>query len=245
MSGETNINDCGGLLDYISGACTEEEKAAFEAHLQSCGSCRQELAEWQIVWEALPTDMDLLEPPRDLKERIMTAAKAAPRRRGSKVSGWRKPALAVAAAAVVFCAGTLWPNPWIEREPAVPTIEQALEVPASQIVQLNMLKAEPGGKTNAYGVACIVDNGQSRQFVVYVFGAQETKDEEAYQVWLVRDGVRTSAGTFRVDDKGVGLLTMAVGAEELAYDRIGITLEPDEWGDRPRGPKAFGTEAVL
>ncbi len=157
----------------------------------------------------------------------------------------RKPLIAVAAAAIIFFSGSLWDNPLIKsRQPSPPSIENALFAPASRIVKISTLKAESNEKKHAYGIACIVDNGQSKQFVVYVFGALPTKNEQAYQVWLLRDGNRSSAGTFRVDEKGIGLLSMAIESGELNYDRIGITLEPDDKGNHPRGPKTFGTEAI-
>lgn len=245
MSDDTYSSDCDIVLDYLSGACTEEEREAFERHLPHCTSCSQELAELQIVWEALPLDIERIEPPQDLKEQIMTAAKAAPRRAElPQRTSWRKPLIAAAAAAIIFFSGSLWDNPFIKnRQPSPPSIENALFAPASRVVKISTLKAESNEKKHAYGIACIVDNGQSKQFVVYVFGALPTKNEQAYQVWLLRDGNRSSAGTFRVDEKGIGLLSMAIESGELNYDRIGITLEPDDKGNHPRGPKTFGTEA--
>lgn len=246
MNDEAYSRDCDFILDYLSGACSKEEKEAFERHLTYCDSCRQELAELRIVWEELPLDMERIEPPKDLKEQIMAAAKEAPRRHKawSARKLW-KPAVAAAAAALIFVGGSLWDNPFVKNQDTrLATIEHALSVPASEIVQITMLKAESTEKEHAYGVACIVDNGKSKQFVVYVFGAEETKDEEAYQVWLLREGIRTSAGTFRVNEKGVGLLTMGIESDQLTFDSIGITLEPDEKGDQPRGTKAFGTDTA-
>lgn len=236
--------NCDFILDYLSDACSEEEKEAFERHLTYCESCKQELAELQIVWEELPLDMERIAPPEDLKEQIMSAAKAAPKRHKARSERklW-KPVIAVAAAALIFVSGSLWDNPFIKnKDTRLESIENALFAPASEIVQISMLKAESAEKEHAYGVVCIVDNGKSKQFVVYVFGAQETKNEEAYQVWFLRDGIRTSAGTFRVDEKGVGLLVMGIDSEQLTYDSIGITLEPDDEGDQPRGTKAFGID---
>ncbi|WP_169083366.1 anti-sigma factor [Paenibacillus sp. PL91] len=244
MNDEAYSRDCDFILDYLSGTGSNEEREAFERHLTYCDSCKQELAELQIVWEELPLDMNRIEPPEDLKEQIMAAAKAVPRRHKARIGRklW-KPAIAVAAAALIFVGGSLWENPFVKKQDSrLESIENALFAPASEIVQITMLKAESTEKEHAYGVACIVDNGKSKQFVVYVFGAQETKNEEAYQVWLLREGIRTSAGTFRVDEKGVGLLAMGIESEQLTYDSIGITLEPDEKGDQPRGTKAFGTD---
>lgn len=243
MNDEAYSGNCDFILDYLAGACSENEKEAFERHLAYCDSCKQELAELQFVWEELPLDMERIEPPEDLKEQIMAAAKAAPKRHKARSERklW-KPAIAAAAAALIFVGGSLWDHLFINKQDAqLESIENALLAPASEIVQISMLKAESTESEHAYGVACIVDNGKSKQFVVYVFGAQETKNEEAYQVWLLRDGIRSSAGTFRVDEKGVGLLVMGIESEQLTYDNIGITLEPDEKGDQPRGTKAFGT----
>ncbi|MDQ8734311.1 anti-sigma factor [Paenibacillus sp. LHD-38] len=244
MNDDTYSSDCDFILDYLSGACSEEQKEAFERHLTYCDSCRQELAELQIVWEELPLDMERIEPPEDLKEQIMAAAKAASKRHKARsVRKLWKPAIGAAAAVLIFVSGSLWDNPFIKnKDSRLETIENALFAPASEIVQIMMLKAEATEKEHAYGVACIVDNGKSKQFVVYVFGAEETKNEEAYQVWLLREGIRTSAGTFRVDEKGVGLLAMGIESEQLTFDSIGITLEPDAKGDQPRGTKAFGTD---
>ena len=70
-----------------------------------------------------------------------------------------------------------------------------------------------------------------------LFGAAETQGDEAYQVWLIKDGQRSSAGTFRVSDtsRGIGLLAMPIQGGKLDFDAIGITLEPDEHGSQPRG----------
>ena len=62
-------------------------------------------------------------------------------------------------------------------------------------------------------------------------------------MWLVKDGKRSSAGTFRVNqkDRGIGLLAMPIASDKLAFDSIGITLEPDDQGDHPRGTKMYGS----
>ncbi|AJY77006.1 anti-sigma factor [Paenibacillus beijingensis] len=247
MNDELYSAECELVLDYLSGTGTKEDKEAFERHLPHCNRCKQELAELQMVWEALPTDMERVEPPKDLKKQIMTAVKSEARSQNSqqypKRIRWGKAVLGAAAAILIFAAGSFWDNPFRSRDAALPSLEQALSIPASQIVRIDRLIAEPGEKANAYGVACIIDNGTSRQFAVYVFGAQATSGQQAYQVWLASDGSRISAGTFRVNDSGVGLLAMPIASSDLSYDRIGITLEPDDTGDHPRGPKAFGTKA--
>lgn len=251
MPHEEQTSVCGLCLDYVTGTCTDEEKQAFERHLPDCPDCRAEIEELRTVWEALPADMERLEPPADLKEQVMNAVLAAePAGRESKPAE-RKPSpfrrrnlYAVAAALAFVLFVSVWNYRLYEkRTAAVPaSIEQALNVSASQIERLIPLRPQTAEPSDAYGVACVVGNGTGRQFIVYVFKAKATSGSEAYQVWLLRGSERKSAGTFRVGEKGVGVLAMSVDSpDSLAFDAIGITLEPDDRGNQPRGTKMFGS----
>lgn len=237
---------CDMCLDYISGACTDEDKRAFERHLPNCADCRAEIDELRLVWEAFPDSMERIEPPKDLKKQVMDAALAAdgdrkPASSRPSAKRWITRAL-VSVAALVFIAGSVWNYGLYRERMAAPlTLEQALDIPAMQIEQLVSLKPEDSQAERAYGVACIVNNGQSKQFIVYVFGAQATAGSQAYQVWLLQDGQRRSAGTFRVDEQGIGVLALPIASDSLTFDSIGITLEPDDRGDQPRGNKKFGS----
>ncbi|SEN56869.1 anti-sigma factor [Paenibacillus sp. OV219] len=246
---------CELCLEYVSDACNAEEKAAFELHLPHCEACQQELQELRTVWEALPTDIHQIEPPPDLKQQVMDAALAAQpadngrslrhsaARRRRSLSRKLTPALLTAAVAGLVLMGAWNWQLRSEQLRAPLPVEQALNVSAAQIKELVPLQAAGKLAGKSSGVACIVDNGQSRQFVVYLFGAGTTTGSEAYQVWLVKDGVRKSAGTFRVgpSDRGVGLLAMPMESAKLDFDSIGITIEPDDKGDQPRGTKVYGS----
>ncbi|QHW35311.1 anti-sigma factor [Paenibacillus rhizovicinus] len=257
---------CDDCLSYIAGLCSEEEKRVFELHLPTCDSCRQELEDLHIVWEALPANMEMMEPPKDLKQQVMKAVRAADaesadggktqsnrllrpfsagKSRRSRLPRGMKPMLALfAAAASAIVLLSIW-NAQLRSEHAADPlpVEQALSVPASNIKQLVSLKSQAPETAESSGVACIVDNGQSKQFVVYLFGAPPTLGEEAYQVWLIKDGKRSSAGTFRVgsNSRGIGLLAMPIQGKKLDFDAIGITLEPDEHGSQPRGTRMYGS----
>ncbi|MBO7746143.1 anti-sigma factor [Paenibacillus sp. MWE-103] len=259
--------ECEDCLSYVAGLCGDEERRAFERHLPGCDACRQELEDLNLVWEALPAAMEMMEPPASLKQEVMDAVRAAdaeaaggaaaryapaiqPERtaaadRRPRPAWTLKPAAALfAAAAAAIVLLSVW-NVELRREQTLNPlpIERALNVSASNIEQLVALKPASQDAGNSSGVACIIDNGQSRQFVVYVFGASPTEGEEAYQVWLVKDGQRSSAGTFRIgrDSRGIGLLAMPIQGKDLDFDAIGITLEPDDRGSQPRGHKMYGS----
>ncbi|MCM3626388.1 anti-sigma factor [Paenibacillus glycanilyticus] len=243
MKQQQNVTVCHYVLDYISGVCSDKEKKAFERHLPACPACQSELEELRLVWDSLPSDMDLIEPPADLKQRVMNAALASPQpiaKRPVRKLAWGAIAAAVLA---VFIAGTMWNiNLYNSRSSqAVIPIEQALSVSASQINQFISLKPVSEDVASSYAVACIVDNGSNKQFVVYVFGAPVSTGDTVYQVWLNHSGQKDSAGTFRVDEKGIGVLAMPIADQTLAFDSIGITIEPDEHGDQPRGTKVYSS----
>ncbi|PWW04808.1 putative zinc finger protein [Paenibacillus cellulosilyticus] len=261
---DNNRKLCSMVLDFVSGDCTEEEASAFEAHLAGCAECQSELEELRVIWEVLPVDMDLIDPPTDLKQQVIESIFAADAEAyeskqsqlepnhdiGKPITSQRSPRLRyvriwAAAIVLVLAVGSIFGYQQIQsRAEYIPTLEDALDVSAAhidQIVSLKPVSVTPDQPS--YGVACIVDNGTNKQFIVYVFGAKETSGDQAYQVWLVDDGVRRSAGTFRVEEKmrGIGVLSMPIASDQLAFDAIGITLEPDDQGDQPRGTKVFGS----
>ncbi|MDI4649414.1 anti-sigma factor [Cohnella hashimotonis] len=252
---------CDLCLSVLTGECSDEERLAFERHLPGCEACRAEWNDLEVAWGALYADMEKIKPPEDLKRQVMDAALAAdlamakkpdtkkaetaPGRRNSRRTG-RGRWLAVSASVllILLAVSSVWNYKLSRENGAAPLpIERALSVTASQVKLAVPLRAEASEASQAFGIACIVDNGKSRQFVVYVYGASPTSGEEAYQVWLLKDGVRKSAGTFRVadNDQGLGVLAMPIEADSLDFDKIGITLEPDDRGSQPRGEKMFGS----
>ncbi|WP_219838075.1 anti-sigma factor [Paenibacillus sp. R14(2021)] len=263
MTERGRLPACEHSLDYLAGLCSEEDKFVFERHLPHCASCQQELEELRFVWEALPAHMELMEPPVDLKQQVMDAALTAEVKRADNGSNsrplpaaeaaavarrpWfgRKSAAALfSAAAAVILLLSLWNIQLRSEQNHAPLpIEEALSVSAAQITHLVKLQSKTPEATDSSGVACIVDNGHSKQFVTYIFGAAATTGSEAYQVWLIKDGKRSSAGTFRIgaSDRGIGLLAMPIKGDGLDFDAVGITLEPDDRGSQPRGMKVYGS----
>ncbi|WP_309122071.1 anti-sigma factor domain-containing protein [Paenibacillus sp.] len=238
---------CGFLLEYVSGDGTEAERRAFERHLPGCPACAEETAELTEAWEGLSADMERVEPPKDLKKQVLDAAFAS-EPPTSEPSAFERPSsrrwlrygFAAAASVVIAVMGLRNYELQSDRSAMPLPLEEAASASAASIERLVPLYASSEAE-RAYGVACVVDNGRDKQFIVYVFGAERTEGEEAYQVWLLKDGERSSAGTFRVNEDGIGVLAMPIATEPPAFDAIGITIEPDDRGDQPRGERAFAS----
>lgn len=224
---------CELCLAYVSGECSLEEQHAFEHHLSTCHECQVTLNDLQMIWESLPAELDLIEPPKDLKKKVMNTVTGPPIVNKYWIT------VSAALFALLF-VGSLWIQSLKEDQvDSVIPVEQALSVSAAHIEKIVTLQSVTYDASSAYGVACIVNNGEDRQFVVYVFNATETTDQQVYQVWLMNDNKRSSAGTFQVNSQGVGLLAMPISSDDFAFRTVSISLEPDDKGNEPRGAKVF------
>lgn len=84
----------------------------------------------------------------------------------------------------------------------------------------------------AHGLATIVIDSQGTHLVVQAEKLPQLQDSEAYQVWLIKGDVKHNAGTFLSRD-GTGALYYTFDPGD--YEMVAITLEPDAYGEQPRG----------
>jgi anti-sigma-K factor RskA len=110
----TEQPNCGhDAAAYALGALEPDEARAFRRHLESCAICRDELAAFERVVDALPISAPQHEAPRALRRRVMRAVRAESqhadqrprRRRFSGLAGTvARPAVAVGLAVAVAVA---------------------------------------------------------------------------------------------------------------------------------------------
>ncbi|WP_276351376.1 anti-sigma factor [Cohnella caldifontis] len=248
---------CQGLADYMTGEMSDVERKRFERHLDTCAACREDAAEWRLVWDRLAEEAPQLELPADLKEEVLGAVfgsgqsrsgdSASPARAFSTVpsrgTAWRRLAVIMAVVAA-FAAGFVLRGPLSSSLMTAPA--PAASASVSEIERIYRLtpasEASPYlSRSGAYGVACLMNNGGERSLAVYVFGTAKTEGDQVYHVWLLRDGKRDSAGTFKVGSSGVGLLTVPWTDRRQGFDQVGITLEQNGNTTSPQGPKIFGS----
>lgn len=84
----------------------------------------------------------------------------------------------------------------------------------------------------AKGLAAIVMDSQGTHLVVQAEKLPQLQNNEAFQVWLIKDDEHYNAGTFLSKD-GVGALYYTFDPGD--YETVAITLEPDAYGNLPRG----------
>jgi len=85
-----NGRECGeNAAAYVLGALEPGEAEAFRAHLAECHACRDEVAAFEQITEALPASTGRSEVPRDLRRRVMREVRATPKSAPARASSIR------------------------------------------------------------------------------------------------------------------------------------------------------------
>ncbi|WP_458353312.1 anti-sigma factor [Peribacillus frigoritolerans] len=235
--------ECVNLLSFLSGELGEKEKKAFAEHLIQCSECTREYKQMTEAWNSLKWDFEEMEPSSSLKSEVMNfvfETDEVPVRRGKKWSGFFlkqftpvTSGLLLAALFLVFVL--LYSNIQLKKE--LTAINLPMEVKTS-------LPLQPADKTavnmNTDGAAYILQQGKERRLIVQIQNLPSLQESEVYQVWLLKDGKRRNAGTFKPDEAGTGSLTYKLSIDDK-FNHIGITREPDSNSTKPRGEKIVGS----
>ncbi|CAN7557152.1 anti-sigma factor [Rossellomorea sp. LjRoot5] len=223
---------CDHLLDYYNGHLSELEKAQFEKHLKICPQCQEELHELEQLMDYMPFASDVVEPPKDLEDRVMAGILGEEKRTAnveppSKKKTWFLPS--VAAALFLSLIGNAYLFSQLEDQDEV--VEQAT---IDQVVQYVDLAAVNG---TAKGTASIIKQGAQTSMVVQASELQELSNDEVYQVWLIKDDKPERAGTFVTSKDGKGSVVFKFNEEftKKDWDTVAITLEPDANSQLPQG----------
>ena len=202
------------LAEHAVDALTPEEILAIGGHLQSCAQCQQEVTSLRAAAGLLPYALPDAEPPADLRDRIVRAARTGrpaaqqPARQKPWGPGWLR-RLAPALAALTFVAGLLLGRAWPAAGPG--------------------LQGRPEGQTVALagqgsGTVLVANN---RSYVrVMVTGLPPLEPDTVYQLWLLGRDAPISAGTFPASANGSGELEINGLAWSPEYTGIAITIEP-------------------
>lgn len=231
---------------YALDCLDPEEKQIAETHLADCAECRAELAAYRTIVADLSLAVPEFDPPAGLKQQILNQAGRQKKTRSASPGlftrlGYpfqqllaalsRSPGFALASLAlvIVLAAGNLLLINQVNQH------NQA-QLDGLQTISLSGTENSPG----ASGLIVISKDGQYGTLVAD--GLTELTPDQAYQLWLVRDGKRDSGGTFTVDHDGYGGLWVASPQPLGNYQAFGITIEPAGGSPGPTGPKVLGGE---
>lgn len=240
------INPCEHLLDYLSETGSPEERLSFGQHLESCPSCRRELEELKEVWSCMPLDMEEAPVPADLKDQVMghifgaEAVQSAPKGRRS-TKRWFYSGTVAAAAACGILLFSLGPINFPFGSAGGPAGLAVVKPVPAQVLRTMALRPTDTAKPNCGGTVYHTRKDSVEEVVVQLHGLTPNEGKEAYQVWLIHQGVRHNGGTLVVNDRGEGVLVYRMKEGDPPFEAVGVTLEPDALGTEPRGRKVLGS----
>lgn len=248
MNDQSHDSDLVG--PYVLDALDPEEREAFDVHLQTCASCRAEVAELSQVVNVLPLACEGIEPPSSLRERILERSSVdwgsppaprlqtidSPRRGGAQ----RRPLLwsLLAAAAILVAAVTVWNinlHQEIDQKNGTVALQQQVITALAHGAVVSRLAAL-GPRSAASAAVLQPSRGQKALFVAS--GLPRPPSEKVYQLWLIRGTKPVSAGTFSPSGYGTSVVRMPMAT--AGYTVAAVTVEPGPHGSRaPTGPKVL------
>lgn len=239
MSNQGHVLDL--LPAYALGSLDGEEVSQVAGHLADCSMCRAELAAFEAVTAQLALSAPDTEPPLQLKSQILERI---PSQAGEPLTTpqppwWQRltalfhqaaPAWGLAGLVLVILlvVSNLWWWQRMNREPL--TVASGM-----QVVAMAGTDAAP----DAVGTLVISEDGEYGTLVVD--GLPALAEAQQYQLWLIRDGQRTSGGVFSVNSEGYGALWIESPESLSSYPAFGITIEPAGGSSGPTGDRVLGT----
>jgi anti-sigma-K factor RskA len=226
MSNEDQIRpdrECGGdVAAYALGALDPAEAEAFRAHLEACAVCRDELAAFREVVDALPLSAPAHRAPATLRRRVLreVGVAAAPahagRRRTSPLGGSRRlrPLRPLAVAAVVLVVVAI----------------AALRLGLGSGPPYKVIDAQVTGR----GTAELRLSSGHGQLILHNFAPPPPG--EIYEVWTKRahQPPRPTSALFSVTTSGAGDVAVPGSLHRVAI--VMVTPEPQGGSRVPTHP---------
>jgi len=240
-----HVND--QIPAYALDCLDAEEAFQVEAHLTVCAACRAELEAYKATAAYLGLAAPQVPPPLRLKASILRQVKepqaAHAQRAPQKVGApelWVRVYRSLAAS--VMNSGPILVGV---------SLLLIIGLAASNIVLYGQLQAQKQnaefhlvalkGTTNAPGASGImVISQEGVAGTLIVDGLPVLDAAQQYQLWLIRDGKRTSGGLFFVGQGGYGFLAVQSPGSLLNFSSFGITVEPSGGSPGPTGAKVLG-----
>lgn len=230
------------LPAFAIGATDAAENQQVVEHLRRCAVCRNLLAAYQalnddLLYAIAPTSVVR---PDALAAQLRRAAlpPAPPTVWGRLMAGWRgrgQPAWVALAIAVLLLAvsNVAW---WDHTS----RVERRLTAQAALLADLSSAPSIALRADVAAARGVVYAPTAAQQALLCVYDLPTLPVEQAYQVWLIKDGRRESGGVFQVTTDGYGVLVIPLARPLTEYDALGITVEPAGGSPSPTTPRVMG-----
>lgn len=233
LSEQTHVQDL--LPAYSIGSLEAGDRSRVEEHLISCLICRDEAHAFEAIAEQLSLAAPAAAPSPDLKDRLMQRVHSArsreqvPARKPSRPL-WERllPAWGLASLCLVIALAGSTLSLWLRVD--------NLEFRSAGGMRAVPL-SPPDAASEATGFVLISADGQNGALVVD--GLPPLGDDEEYQLWLIRNGERTSGAVFSTDERSYGGTRIRAPLSLTEYSAVGITIEPAGGSPQPTGKQVL------
>jgi anti-sigma-K factor RskA len=202
---------------YLLGALPDEELPAFEAHLAGCPACREEVAALRPAADALPASAPRVEPPPELKARIMGVVEAEAELLAAAAGPARQPRAAARPRRRIAWLG--WTAAATAAAVAVAALAVSLSGAGEHTVPLVVDRAQAG---EARGEVRMRDGSAT----IVVAGLPEPGAGRVYQVWVKPPGRPPRPTSALFVPARDGSATTGVPVEVDEHEAILVTSEP-------------------
>ena len=239
--------------DLIAGAAlgdlSAEEATALEHALAADPTLHRRIESARSTLDLVALVESPMRPPPHVRATLirhaMRSTVAAPERGGSRrtwVFAWGVASSLTAVAAVVVA--TVLATRISDLESKVSGMAVAMSDDRTALAavyrerpRISTLEAEAEAE-GAWAKLMVSSDGMHGMLIVE--GLHAPPAGMAYQLWLVRDGVRANGGVFRTDDGGRAILSIYLGESLLDFQRAGVTKEPASGSVEPTGSRMLG-----
>jgi len=235
MPEETHVLDL--LPAYALGSLDADEASYVEEHLLSCWICRGESSTFQDVAEQLSFAAPAEVPSTDLKERLLDRVQAVRPQPRVPAQTTRRPWLerllpiwGLASLGLIIALAAFTLSLW------------------QRLNQLEFITA-PGGMraiplsavdATSDATGFIIVSGDGDNGALVVDGLPLLDANRQYQLWLIRDGERTSGAVFSTDEENYAGTRVRVAGSLLEYSAVDVTIEPTGGSSQPTGVAVLG-----
>lgn len=217
------------LEDYVLGNIEPQNIEMIESHLDSgCAECQMRYNEISELSLRLAYDVPQSDPPNHVKEKLLNRISKTNKKKTINIFRVFQDVSWVPAAAViiiVFLSATSITlynkNNDLKRQlTETQDITSLLNSPGMQFVDLEGIDPNP----QAFGKV-VIDPGKGAA-VVYMYALPQTPQGMEYQLWVMREGKPTSAGTFTVAEDGSARLALEELSDPNNIASFLVTIEP-------------------
>ncbi len=223
------------------GALDANEAAEVAQHLLECRACRQELDRLSDAVDLIGFAAPQIEPPPGLRaaflSRIDDESSGAPAPAPvTRVVPWRWIASIAAVLIIVLLAGNIALQLRDTNGSAPATTPVVGARASAPLVWYDVAAAGPQAG-HATGFLCAQETGQLAWLIVQDLPALPAG--KTYQAWLSNGSQRINAGTFMVDERGRGFLTIRLSDRDSLqhFSTLGVTEEPSGGSPNPSGQR--------